>query len=380
MDTRKKIVMLGPVYPYKGGISHYTCLMYRQLSQHHDVTMLSYSLQYPKILYPGGEQKDFKNDAFKIEDVKFVLNTINPFTYWKTARIINKIQPDFVIIQWWHPFFAPSYWCLSKLIKKHTKILFVCHNVLPHENFPFGKFLSKITLKNGHHYIVQSKEDEKNLCEMLPSPHYVRTVHPTYNVFKQQNLSKEEARNLLGISSDSQILLFFGFVRKYKGLKYILEAMPVIKQTLPKCKLLIVGDFFGSDKEEYLSMIQELQIESSICIFDGYIPDNEVEKFFAASDLVVLPYESATQSGIIQIAYGFEIPVIATAVGGLPEVVSDQKTGYLIPPKNSIVLADKVIEFFQKNKADDFHQHILDEAYRFSWEHMEETILTLVDE
>lgn len=376
---KKKIIMIGPVYPYKGGIAHYTSLMFRQLSKHHDVTMLSYSLQYPKILYPGGEQKDYKNDTFKIENVHFILNTINPLSYIRTAQFVNKATPDAVIIQWWHPFFAPAYYIISKLIKRKTKILFICHNVLPHEKFPFGRILSKITLKNGNCFIVQSETDEKHLKEIIQHPKYRKTVHPTYNAFKQKNLSRKSARNLIDIKDNEQILLFFGFVRKYKGLKYILEAMPQITKELPHCKLLIVGDFWEEDKKECLEQIANEKIENSVRIYDGYIPDNEVEKFFAASDLVVLPYESATQSGIIQIAYSFNIPVIATRVGGLPEVVTEEQTGYLVPPKDSISLGKKIIEFFKEEKAADFQSHIKGEAYRFSWNRMEEIILYLLN-
>lgn len=377
--NKKNIAMLGPVYPYKGGIAHYTALMYKQLKKHNSVTMFSYSVQYPKFLYPGGEQKDFKNDTFKLENVEYLLNTVNPISCIRTAKAINKIKPDLLIIQWWHPFFAFSYYILCKFLNNKIKILFVCHNVFPHESFPLVKQLTKKVLKQGDMYIVQSKIDERNLKKLFESPHYVRTVHPTYNAFKKQNLTKSDARKLLNIEEDENILLFFGFVRKYKGLKYILEAMPEIHKSIKKCKLLIVGDFWEEDKKEYLHQIDLYNINNQVEIYDGYIPDDEVEKYFAASDLVVLPYESATQSGIVQIAYGFNIPVIATRVGGLPEVITDNKTGYLIEPKDTEELAKKIITFFTEDKAQEFEKYIKEEAYRFSWERMEKVIFDLME-
>lgn len=370
----KKIAMLGPVYPYKGGIAHYTSLMYRQLSKHNKVWMISYSLQYPKFLYPGGEQKDDRNNTFQIHGTKFLLNTVNPVSYRTVVKAVKRMEPDLLIIQWWHPFFAPAYGYIAKKLKKYMTVLFVCHNVLPHEAFPFGRILTGMALKNGRCFVIHSKEDEQNLCSLLPDAVYQRTVHPTYRAFRHQNMSAEEARKQLEISSETQVLLFFGFVRKYKGLKYILKAMSAIRTELPNCELLIAGDFFDNDKEEYLAFIKKLGIDNCIRIFDGYIPDSEVEKFFMASDLVVLPYESATQSGIVQIAFGFEVPVIVTDVGGLPEVVEDGKTGYVVPPHSSKALEERIICFFQKGKKDEFQIQIRKGAGRFSWDSMEKTI------
>lgn len=375
----KKIVILGPVHPYKGGIAHYTSLLYRQMSKRNHVRMISYRLQYPKFLYPGGEQKEDKDDAFRIAGTRFLLNTVNPVSYLLTAREIRKLKPDLLIIQWWHPFFAPAYVSITKLLKKRVPILYICHNVLPHEVFPCSRFLTRQALGNGWCFIVQSEEDERNLCSLLKAPVYQRTVHPTYSVFRQKKLDRLEARKQLAISSQKQVLLFFGFVRKYKGLKYILQAMPEIRRQLPECELLIVGDFFGNDKEQYLTMVRRFGIDGCVRIFDGYIPDAEVETYFAASNLVVLPYESATQSGIVQIAFGFGIPVIVTNVGGLPEVVDDGKTGYVVPPFDSRELGKRVIQFFKQGKQEEFQENIQKDEGRFSWEHMEQVIEALYE-
>lgn len=372
-----KIVLIGPVYPYKGGIAHYTALMYRALSKSHDVHMISYKLQYPHFLFKR-EQRDYRNDTFKIEDTDFYINTANPFNWLATARHIQKLHPDLVIMQWWHPYFSPCYWTICKLLRK-LKILFVCHNVFPHERFPMDRFLTRHVLASGNYYIVQSTMDEEDLKSIKKNAVYKKTVHPTYNAFKIQGLSKEEGRSLLHIDAESKVLLFFGFVREYKGLKHLLRALPQVIEQLDDVKLLVVGDF-ADDKQYYLDMISELHIANHIEIHDGYVPDKEVEKFFAASDVVVLPYESATQSGIVQIAYGFEKPVIATNVGGLPEVVLDGKTGYIVPVNDSKRLSESIVSFYKENKMIAFQEGIQHEAYKYSWDRITSVIEDLWEE
>ena len=370
-----KIMLIGPVYPFKGGIAHYTGLMYRALSERHEVYMMSYKMQYPKILFKK-EQRDYENDAFKIQDTDYQIHTANPFNWISTKSKIKKWNPDLVIIQWWHPYFAPCYQSICSSLKKYP-ILFVCHNVFPHERFPMDRFLTKKTLSKGSFFTVQSKQDETDLLSIKPSANYKRTVLPTFNAFKVKDLTKQQGRELLSIAENEKVLLFFGFVREYKGLKHLLKAMPKVCEKYSDIKLLVVGDF-GEDKELYLSLIDELNIKEKLEIYDGYIPDKEVEKFFAAADLVVLPYESATQSGIVQISYSFEKPVLATNVGGLPEVVINNKTGYVVEPQNPEELANKIIEFFEENKAEDFIDGIKAEADKYSWSRLVELIEDMI--
>lgn len=373
MGKRKKVVLIGPVYPYRGGISHYTGLMYRELAKDHDVEMISYKMQYPKILFHK-EQKDYQNDRFKIDDTKYLIHTANPFNIIKTARYIRKLKPDQVIIQWWHPYFAPCYILLAKFMGKQN-LTFVCHNVFPHERFPLDKMLTRMTLKCGKHFIVHAKEEATELKQIMEEPDYQVTPHPSYNAFRFANLTKEQARGLLNIPENQKVLLFFGFVRPYKGLRYLIEALPEVIKALPDIRLMIVGEFAGEDeKNQYLQQIREAGMTDYVQIEDGYIPDQEVEKYFAACDMVVLPYESATQSGIVQIAYGFEKPVVVTAVGGLPDVVTDQETGYIVPPCNPGKLAEGIIRYYHDHMEERFHENIQKEANRFSWERMTEVI------
>ena len=373
----EKIVLIGPVYPYKGGISHYTGLMYRSLAKKYKTIMVSYKLQYPKFMFKK-EQKDYENDSFKIENTRYSINTANPFNWVKVALEIRKIKPDLVIFQWWNPYFTPCYFMLE-ILMKNIKKMFICHNVFPHERFPLDRFLTKLVLRQGNCFVTQSKLDTENLLSIEKNAQYIEAVHPTYNVFKFENMSKKRAREILDISQEESVLLFFGFVREYKGLKYLLKAMKLLKQSEKQFRLLVVGDF-GDDRQDYMDLIKQCNIQDMIEIYDGYIPDREVEKYFAASDLVVLPYESATQSGIVQIAYGFEIPVVVTNVGGLPDVVQNNYTGYVVPPKSPEALAEKIEEFFSERKGNEFIKNIKQEAYKFSWEKMNENIEQLYNQ
>ena len=271
-----KIVLIGPVYPYKGGISHYTGLLCRALRKKHDVTMISYKMQYPRILYKR-EQRDYANDSFAVKDTQYLIHTANPLNWIKIGNKIKKMNPDIIIIQWWHPYFAPCYFVLTGFLNK-IKILFVCHNVFPHERFPLDKLLTKMVLRRAGYYVVQSHTDERDLLSVKKDAAYVVTPHPTYNAFKMQNLSKKEAREKLGMKPDVPMLLFFGFIREYKGLKYLLHAMTDICKEISNLQLWVVGDF-GDDRQEYINMIEKLEIKDHVTLVEGYIPDQEVEKY-----------------------------------------------------------------------------------------------------
>lgn len=373
----KRIAVIGPVYPFKGGISHYTGLMVRALSETHEVECISYCMQYPRILFKK-EQRDYGNKTFEIKDTRFIINTANPFNWGGAAKQIRNLKPDLVIAQWWHPYFAPCYQGLFSRLKG-IPIFLICHNVLPHERFPMDKLLSKGTLKKAAGCIVHSKEDEADLKSMLPSMPYKRNMHPTYNAFRLKGISREEAREQLGLSADDKVLLFFGLVRKYKGLKYLIQAAPACVKALGNVRICIVGDFGGA-KEEYMSLIDASGVKDHFMIRDGYVSDNEVEPYFAAADLCICPYISATQSGIVQIAFGFGLPVIATAVGGLPEAVTDASTGYIVQPGDPGALSNAITEFFAGEHAAEFKENIKADEWRFSWENMVMTIEDLYKE
>lgn len=369
------IVLIGPVYPYKGGISHYTRLLCEALRKEHAVKMISYSMQYPRILFKK-EQKEYDDESFKVSETEYRINTADPISWIKTAAYINDIRPTLVIIQWWHPYFSICYSVIARLIRKKNRILYTCHNVFPHERFPFDRVLTRMALSKGNCFIVHSKTDEEDLHQIVPRAIYRRTVIPSFNCFDNSSVDRNTARSALGIDANKRVLLFFGLVREYKGLKNLLNAVPIINKRISDVEVLIAGDF-GGDKQQYLDIIAQNDIGKLVRIVDEYIPDSEVEKYFKASDITVLPYESATQSGIIQVSYSFGIPVVATSVGGIPEVVKDGKTGYLIAPKRPDLIADSVCDYFNNNRYGEFAENIKAESEKYSWNKMVEAIMEM---
>ena len=371
-----RIAMVGPVYPFKGGIAQYTGAMSNNLLKENEVKAFSFSMLYPKALYKH-EQRDYENRTFEFKNVDYCLNSVNPISWYRTAAAINRYKPDTVIVQWWHPWFAPCYWVLLRHLKKDIKIIFLCHNVLPHEGFPMKRLLSRMVLRKGTGFIVHSEQDEQDLKALVPTPRFIRTVHPTYNQFRKRFIDKPTARRELGIPDDQEMLLFFGFIRKYKGLTHLIRALPEICAARPNAHLWVVGDFFDNDKADYEALIRENGCADKLTLVDGYLPDDRVEPYFAAADLCVLPYESATQSGVIQISYSFGCPVVATDVGGLPEVVLDGKTGYVVPALDDKALAAAVIRFFEENRTEYFAGWIEKEAEKYSWDRMNEQVKKL---
>lgn len=364
-----RIAVIGPVFPFKGGIAHYTGLLAKELAVDHDVLVVSYSLQYPDFLYPGCQQKDYENDSFKIDGTKYLLNSINPFTWVTTCREIMQFHPDIVILPWFNPFFGPVFFTITSLLKVfcRCKVLFLIHNVLPHERLPLDWLIAKITLKRGDFHIVQSGESEDNLLKLLKNPICRKLTLPALKVFPNgQMITRKVARERLSLPDDAPVLLFFGFVREYKGLMYLIDALPAIRDRLPDVKLLVAGDFYD-DKERYLRRIEAIGVGPAVGMYDQYIPDRDVELYFKAADLIVLPYVSASQSGIAQIALEFGKPLVVTSVGGLPEVVEDCRTGFVVPPKNPEALANAIVRFFLEEKGEKFSSAIMGAQERFSW-------------
>lgn len=372
MKKKLKIHVIGPTYPYRGGIPHYNTLLCDNLAKKHHVTCISFKRLYPNLLFPGRDQRDRKSkNKIKTKALE-MLDSINPFTWFKVVKKIKKDKPDLLLMYWWTPFFFPSFSLISWLVKKltKTKILFLCHNVLPHDKSFLDKFLSKNVLKNADYFIVHSKQDKKDLIGMIPNAKVAHGVHPIYEMFKQKPMPKGDAQAILNLNG--KVITFFGFIRKYKGLEYLIKALPdVLKEQ--KVTLLIVGEFWEL-KEETLELIKNLGLEENIKIYDEYIPNEEVGKYICASDVIVLPYNHATNSGIIQTAFGFEKPVIVTDVGGLPEVVLNNKTGFVVPTKDSEALASAINRFYKENKEKNFIEGIKKDKARFEWKRMVERI------
>jgi glycosyltransferase involved in cell wall biosynthesis len=373
-----KLALVGPVYPYRGGIAHYTTMLYRELvACGNQASLYSFKRQYPRRLFPGPTDRDPSQQRLDVE-CKYMLDSLNPFTWWTTAQAIRVQQPDVLLLQWWVPFFAPIWMVLAWAAHRFgIKTVFICHNVLPHEQRPLDKMLARWTLGLGDGFIVPSQDEREHLLALLPDRRVEIAPHPIYDMFAEQAMPRGEARKQLGLPQDAPVLLFFGFVREYKGLRYLLEAMPEILAELSDVRLLVVGEFWQG-KQPYLDQIARLGIEQNVVIVDQYVPNEQVPLYFSAADVVVLPYTDVTQSGVVQLAFGFGVPVITTRVGGLPDVVADGKTGYLVDPGDVSGLSRAIVGFFRQDRAASFRIAIEQGWAQCGWGKVVDMTLKLV--
>jgi glycosyltransferase involved in cell wall biosynthesis len=365
-----KICLLGPAYPLRGGIAHYTTLLYLELKQTHEVTLVSFKRQYPAFFFPGKSQTDESRESFRVEN-KPLLDTLNPWTWFATGRKIRNLAPDLLVIQWWHPYFALPFAAVALLFKRGGgRVCFICHNVLPHDRSMVDRFLTSLALRTGDRFIVHSKKDEEDLRKLRPHSPVERVMHPTYTPFSaDKTLTQEAAREALGLNG--KMLLFFGFIRPYKGLIHLIRALPRILESVD-CVLYIVGEFYEA-KEPYLREVERLGLGPNVRIVDRYVSNEEVPLYFCACDAVVLPYVSATQSGVVQMAYAFDKPVITTRVGGIPEAVREGVTGFLVPPGDERALADAVRAFYSGDESR-FSNNVAEFKKQFSWGALREAL------
>lgn len=372
-----RICVVGPTYPFRGGIAHYTTLLVRHLRlAGHQAPLYSFTRQYPSWLFPGKTDRDPSTTPLRV-DCEYILDPINPFTWLRLFRRVRADNPDLLVLQWWVPYWTPCLTALGWLVKRNTriKIVFICHNVTPHEGGGIlDRRLALTALRRGDTLLVHSEQDRFKLLALLPQARVVKASHPTYAPLAQQPSSATDSlRTRLGLPATGPILLFFGFVRPYKGLEYLIQALPLIRKRLP-AHLVVAGEFWSS-REFYERYAGEFGVAQQISFVDQYIPNEELQAYFELADVVVLPYVSATQSGVAQLAFGFNKPVITTRVGGLAEVVEDGVNGLLVPPQDEVALADAVIRFF----TDDVGARIGERmraggSATYSWEELVQTL------
>jgi len=364
-----KIVIIGTAYPMRGGIAHYISLLYKVLVKHgHEVKIISFKRQYPSIFFPGKTQQDLSKEIEPIPSEP-MLDSIGPLSWIRTILAIHRFKANLVIFKYWMPFFAPCYAVISFFTRLFTitKIMYICDNIIPHEHRIEDRLLTSIGLWNVHYFIVQSSTVKNDLLYFRPNAIYREVPHPVYEIFSNQ-YTRDHARKHFHFKSKDKVILFFGYIRKYKGLHYLIEAMSIVLHQMD-VRLLIAGEFYD-DRENYLQQIQRLGLEEAVSVIDDYIPNEEVGLYYSAADVIVLPYISATQSGIIQIAYNYEKPVITTNVGGLPEVVAEGKTGFIVPSKNAEALAQAIVKFFKIKNKQKFAENIKEYKKQFSWDRM----------
>ena len=367
-----KIVLVGPFPPYRGGISMFNHSLAKELEKKHDVHRISFSLQYPKILFPGKTQYfDFKD-----ENSKELINSINPLSWIKTANYIKKLSPDLIVFQYWMSFFAPAFNSIVKHVKKdcNAKIMVNCNNIKSHEPKPGDNILTKSFFKNCDLFMVMSSVVEEELKSLVTKPNYKKSPHPLYEVFGNQ-VSKNNAKDELKLG-DEKIILNFGLVRDYKGLDILINAAKIIKNKINNFKILVVGECYG-DEQKYLKLAQKNNVDDVIDFRFGFVPNEIVNYYFCASDLVVLPYKSASQSGIVPIAYHFNKPVIVTNVGGLPEVVEIGKSGLVCEPTVKDI-SQNIIDLLNSDLTS-YNKFISEYKNNFSWSSFSKNMLELAN-
>ena len=370
------LTVIGPTHPFRGGIAHYTTLLVRSLRTSHDVQFFSYSRQYPHWLYPGNTDLDPSHSLLTREAPSVTFDALNPLAWLRLAREVKTSSSRLVVLQWSTVYWTPFYWLFLKSLGKRRKpkSVFICHNVMEHEPNRIKSAISRRVLNRADFFITHPQWDRNNLERWLgPSRAGAIRIcpHPAYEHLSQPVLSKAEAKAALGIRAE-RVVLFFGFIRDYKGLRYLIESLPQVRAKLD-VHLLIAGEVWG-DAKPYHELISQLGISASVTFVEGYIPNEEVARYFAASDLVVIPYVSATQSGIVQLAYGFGKPVVVSRVGGLPEVVEEGVTGYLVPPQDSASISNAVLDFYQHHREAAMCEAVCHKRSAFSWERLCRTI------
>jgi glycosyltransferase involved in cell wall biosynthesis len=371
-----RFCLIGPTYPYRGGIAHYTTLLAQHLQADHDVLLLSFSRQYPGWLFPGKSDKDPSERPLQTK-AQYELDPLNPLTWRHTLNQIRNWQPDVVIIPWWHPYFAPVWAGLGRGIQRLTprpKLLFICHNVRPHEQGRFSQWLLpgilRTVLGQADGCIVHSQADRDILQAVLPKVQVTVSPLPTYAALGE----KPAAELPVSIPDDRPLLLFCGLVRPYKGVDVLLDAMALLNRPM---HLLIAGEFWQGGQASYQAQIARLGLSSCISLIDNYLPDELLAACIDRANVVVLPYRSATQSAVVQTAFGRGKPVITTNVGGLAEAVADGRTGLVVPPEDPPALAAAIERYFAEELEVVFSEQIVMGNGRFSWNNLIAKLISL---
>lgn len=371
-----RLVFLGPAPPFRGGIVTYQAMLYRTLeARGHIIHWASFREQYPRFLFPGSEQTGQTAEWLLRPNLpRFV--PWSPASWWRTARDIRGWTPDAVVVHYWLPFFAPGFWGVLRQVRKHARVIAVLHNVEPHESYPLSRQLTRLALSQCHGFIAQSDQVRRDLVALMPGLDPARIVtapHPVYDFGApgRPRKTRAQARASLGLPPDARLVLYFGFIKPYKGVVHLIDAAPVLRARFGATgvRVLMVGDVYG-ETMPYRQRIAASGAADVIELIDRFVADDQVEDYFLACDLVVLPYVSATQSGIVQIAYNYDRPVVTTAVGGLPEVVLDGRTGFVVTPRDPAALAAAIIRFFDEDHADAFAAGVAAEKARYTWDNV----------
>jgi len=360
-----KIFIIGPAFPLRGGLATFDELFCTAFNdQGHSCEIISYSLQYPGFLFPGSTQFDTTSIAPKHLKIHTLINSVNPLSWIKTARFIKKQKPDFIVFRFWIPFMGPALGSIARMVRKSgVKVLAITDNVIPHEKRIGDAAFSKYFINGCDGFVTMSKAVMSDLEKFTTTPHKKYLLHPLYTSFGEK-LDKSAARKALGLDEHKKIVLFFGLIRKYKGLDMLLDAFNELKSN-PHINLLIAGEFY-EDKQPYLDLIEKYQIQDRVILHGKFIANEDVKLYFSAADLVALPYRSATQSGVTQVSFHFEVPTLVTNVGGLSEIIPDKIAGYVVNSSGKAI-AEAIKDYFENNRMAAFTEGMKKEKQKYDW-------------
>ena len=369
-----RIVIIGPSYPLRGGLASFNERMARQfMDEGNEVTIYTFSLQYPGFLFPGTTQYSTEPPPNDL-DIKVVINSINPINWLMVGHQLKKIKPDIIVVRYWLPFMGPCLGTILRIVKQNhsTKVICIADNIKPHEKRPGDDAFTRYFIGAIDAFVTMSEKVMQDLTT-LTSKSAELVVHPLYDNFGQA-LPKEEARTYLQLPADEKIILFFGFIRPYKGLDLLLQAMalPAIKRS--KIKLLIAGEFY-EDRKIYDQLIEKHHLSSQLILKTDFIADSEVKYYLSAADFVIQPYKSATQSGVTPLAYHFEKPMLVTNVGGLPDLVPANRVGLIAEP-NAESIAKQLLQLYELGE-NHFLPHLREEKKKYSWNNLTGSIIRL---
>lgn len=375
----KTVIIIGSAYPLRGGgLATFNERLAKAFTEEgYLVRIETFSLQYPSFLFPGKTQYS-EDSAPKDLNIKVSVNSINPINWLKVGRRLKKEKPDLVVLRYWIPFISPSLGTIARRIRKnkHSKVVAITDNVIPHEKRPGDSLLSKYFINSVDAFVTMSKAVMEDLNQFDQKKPRLFNPHPLYDNFGS-SVAVKEARKKLELPEKGKYLLFFGFIRDYKGLDLLLEAMTDSRIKEEGIKLIIAGEFY-SGEDRYLAYIKEHQLEDQLYLHTDFIANEEVRYFFSAADLVVQPYKTATQSGVTQVGYHFEKPMLVTHVGGLPEIILHDKTGFVCEV-NALDITEHILLFFQKDKASEFAPFIKEEKKKYSWKSLIDSIISVAE-
>jgi D-inositol-3-phosphate glycosyltransferase len=377
--AKKRIVIIGTTYPFRGGLATFNERMAREfIAEGHEVTIYTFSLQYPNFLFPGKTQLSEEEVPSGLE-IKIKVNSVNPFNWLKVGKELRKLAPDLVVMKFWIPFIGPSLGTIARRVRKNgkTKVISVVDNMIPHEKRIGDMKLIRYFARSVDGFVAMSRSVEQDIHSFKTGKPVVFAPHPIYDNFGA-HFEKEEAKRLLGLDPAFNYLLFFGFIRDYKGLDLALEAMADPRLAAKPLKLIVAGEYY-TDAKPYNDLIAKLGIADRLELRTDFIPNTEVGKFFCASDMIVQPYKDATQSGVTQIAYHFHKPMLVTNVGGLPEIVPHGRVGY-VTEVDATAIADALVDFYDQEREQAMIQEVIQEKPRFGWDYFCTLIHALSDQ